>query len=142
MCIQKLRVFDPATAVNLVDMDTPTKKRHQIAYIAENQQSWITRLERGNPLPAFAVVRTATAATVPIPVDYDRDGLTWRSDFRICISYDNNAVQWKRLVLHFPNDGFFYVDEKLLPVLASNRRNEKHMGTCSNGLYLEQSGRF
>lgn len=35
-------------------------------------------------------------------------------------------------MVHLLNDGFFYVTESLQPVLASNRRNELHLKTCSD----------
>lgn len=47
---------------------------------------------------------------------------------------------WNNLVIHLPNDGFFYVAENLLPVLASNRRNARQMQTCSEGwAYLDET---
>jgi hypothetical protein len=36
-------------------------------------------------------------------------------------------------VVHLPSDGFFYVKESLLPVLAINQHNARHMETCSEG---------
>jgi hypothetical protein len=136
---RKLSPTKPATSLD--DMDSPMKKRHDIGYISENLESWTNRLsKKGTPIiPSFAQVQAATDATVAIAVDYDRDGLTWRSDYRIVISHDSKNNVWKNLVVHLPNDGFFYVDESLLPVLAGGRRNVRHMNTCSEGwAYLDQ----
>lgn len=63
----------------------------------------------------------------------------WRSDIRVCLLVDNNDVLWKNIVVHLPNDGFLYVDEALLPVLANDRRNPRHMNDCSEGwAYLDK----
>lgn len=141
---RKLSPVKPASS--LEDMDTPTKKRHDISYISENFKSWTECVQReGFPiqLPSFQAVEAATANALPIqgtiPIDYSRDGLDWRSDIRVCLSVDSRGVMWKNFVVHLPNDGFFYVDESLLPVLATNKRNPKHMNTCSEGwAYLDQ----
>jgi hypothetical protein len=92
---QKLSPIKPAT--NLDDIDTPTKKRHDIGYISENLESSTHRLSKkeGTPIiPSFAQVQAATVTVGAISVDYDRDGLTWRSVVRICISHDNKNNVW------------------------------------------------
>jgi hypothetical protein len=74
-----------------------------------------------------------------IAMNYDHDGLIWCSDIRMCVLRDNKNVLWKNVVIHLPNDGFLYVDESRLPVLAANRRNECHLNTYSEGwAYLDQ----
>ena len=137
---KKLSPIKPAAS--LKDMDTFTKKRHDIAYICDNLMSWSSRVSREScpiTLPTFQEVQAAEGGNVPLPIDYDRDGLTWRSDIRICLLVDNKDVLWKNFVVHLPNDGFFYVDEGLLPVLATDERNSRHMKSCSEGwAYLDQ----
>lgn len=129
-------------AASLDDMDSPTKKRHDISYICENFLDWSNRVNReGCPitLPTLQEVQAATEGSVPLPIDYGRDGLIWRSDIRVCLLVDNMDVLWKNLVLYLPNDGFFYVDEALLPVLAKDKRNPRHMNSCSEGwAYLDK----
>lgn len=129
-------------AASFEDMDSPTKKRHDISYICENFLAWFKRVSReGCPitLPTLQDVQAATEANVPLPIDYDRDGLIWRSDIRVCLLVDNKDVLWKIFVVNIPNDGFFYVDEALLPVLASDKRNARHMNNCSEGwAYLDK----
>jgi hypothetical protein len=128
---RNLSPVKPATTCSLDDIE----------HISENLESWTKRLsEHGNPIPSFAQVQAATAPTVATSLDYDRDDLIWRSDFRICISYDNKKNVYNNLVINLPNDGFFYVNESLLPVLAVDRRNKRHMNTCSEGwAYLDHS---
>ena len=129
-------------AASLDDMDSLTKKRHDISYICENFLDWLNRVNRdGCPitLPTLQEVQEATQGNVPLPIDYDRDGLIWRSDIRVCLLVDHKDVLWKNLVVHLPNDGFFYVDEALLPVLAKDKRNARHMNSCSEGwAYLDK----
>jgi hypothetical protein len=145
---KRLSPIKPAASSSLADMDSPTKKRHDIGYICENLESWVTQLNQptesgsggGTVLPSLDQVRAVVGAgdTGSIAMNYNRDGLIWRSDVRTCVLRDNKNVLWKNVVIHLPNDGFFYVEESLLPVLATNRRNERHMNTCSEGwAYLD-----
>ena len=125
---KQLSPVKPATSLD--DMDSPTKKRHDISYICENFLDWSNRVNReGCPimLPTLQEVQEATEGTAPLPIDYSRNGLIWRSDIRVCLLVDHKDVLWKNLVVHLPNDGFFYVDEALLPVLAKDKRNARHM---------------
>jgi hypothetical protein len=146
---KRLSPVKPAGPSDLKEMDSPTKKRHDIGYLCENLESWVTQLNQptvqvpGNAvvtvLPSLDQVRAVSGAgdTGSIAMNYNRDGLIWRSDVRMSILDDNN-VDWKNVVIHLPNDGFFYVEESLLPVLATNCRNERHMKTCSEGwAYLD-----
>jgi hypothetical protein len=114
-------------------------KRYGFGYISEILQSWQTVYALAPNFPSFQLVLAATVSTAASFIDFERDGLKWRSDYRICQLTDTQGV-WNNLVIHLPNDGFFYVAENLLPVLASNRRNAQHMQTCSEGwAYLEQT---
>jgi len=150
---RRLSPVKPAGSSGLADMDTPTKKRHDIGYLCENLESWVTELNKPKNfggseftfLPSLAQVRGIEAIpnpnlslTGPFTMNYNRHGLKWRSDVRTCGHIDK-GVAWTNVVIHLPNDGFFYVEESLLPVVASNRRNERHMNTCSEGwAYLDQ----
>lgn len=126
-------------AASLDYMDSPTKKRHDIGYISENLESWTTRLaDMGDPTNTFAQVQAATTSTGPTAVNYKRDGLEWRSDFRIFVVYDGKGTSKKSLTLHLPNDGFFYVAESLLPVLASGRVNDKDPDHRDGWAFLDQ----
>ena len=116
-------------------MDSPTKKRHDIRYVSEILRSWQTVYALSPNFPSFQHVLAATVSTAASFIDFERDGLKWRSDYRICQLTDTQGV-WNNLVIHLPNDGFFCVAESLLPVLASNRRNARHMQTCREGLGL------
>jgi hypothetical protein len=140
---KKLSPIKPASEQNLADMDTPTKERHDIGYLCSNLESWKLRIVGQSILPTFDAVKQAKVSTVAEEVEYDRDGLVWRSDYQIHIRRQSQArgqCEVRRLVLHLPNDGFFYVAESLLPVLVSNRRNERHLKTCSEGwAYLDQN---
>jgi hypothetical protein len=138
---RKCSPVKPATT--LEDMDTPTKKRHDVGCISENFQSFVERLNMEGGMdgfPSFEEVQAAKQGTVPLSIDYTRDGLIWRSDVRVCFFKDHKtAPNWKNLVVHLPNDGFFYVAESLLPVLAVNKRNVLHLNTCSEGwAYLDK----
>jgi hypothetical protein len=136
---KKRSPIKPASEQNLADMDTPTKERHDIGYLCSNLESWKLRIAGQSILPTFDAVKKAKISTIAEEVEYDRDGLVWRSDYQILIRRQSQMRgQVRRLVLHLPNDGFFYVAESLLPVLLSNRRNERHLKTCSEGwAYLD-----
>jgi len=143
---RQLSPVKPAGASSLEDMDSPTKKRHKIGYICENLHSWATQLNeytesnRGGfvILPSVDQVRAYPTPTPPIECDYTRDGLKWRSDVRTCFQAKHYGL-WKNVVIHFPNDGFFYVDETLLPLLTTNNVNARHMKTCKEGwAYLNE----
>lgn len=112
-------------------------ERHGYAY-EEAAQHWpffnrgmLCMLSPPN-FPSFQQVRASTASTAASLIDFERDGLKWRSDYRICQLTDSQGV-WNNLVIRLRNDVFFYVAENLLPVLASNRRNSRHLQTCSEG---------
>lgn len=140
---KKLTPVKPATAENLEEMDTPTKERHGIGYISENFLSW-TRLldddeEAGAMIPTVDEIQALRGGFLDFAIVYQHDGLKWRSDVRVCRERQIGTTV-NSLVVHFPNDGFFYVEESLLPVLSSNRDNPKHMKTCPKGwAYLERS---
>ena len=139
---QRLSPVKPPAASLNDTMDAPSTKRHDISDIGENFLDWSNRVNReGCPiaLPTLPEVQEATNGTVPLSIDYVRDGLIWRSDIRVCLLVDDKDVLWKSLVVHLPNDGFFYVDEALLPMLAKDKRNPRHMNTCSEGwAYLDK----
>ena len=130
---KKLSTIKPATRQNLEDMDTPTKQRHDIGYISSNLASWNSRVDGKNLVPTFETVKAATATTVAEEVEYNRGGLVWRSDYHIRIRCMADDTMMRKLVIHLPNDGFFYVDERILPVLVSDRRNDRHLTTCAEG---------
>jgi len=135
---KSLSPIKPATRQNLEDMDTTTKQRHDIGYINANLTSWNDRVHGQNLIPTFETVRAAAATTVAEEVEYDRDGLVWRSDYHIRIQRMADGTMVRKLVIHLPNDGYFYVSEQLLPVLVSGRRNDRHLNTCPEGwAYLD-----
>jgi hypothetical protein len=77
------RVSPVKPAASLDDMDPPTKRRHDISYICESFLDWSNLVNReGCPimLPTLQKVQEATEGSVPLPIDYDRDGLIWLSD--------------------------------------------------------------
>jgi hypothetical protein len=129
---KRLSSIKPAAASSLADMDSPTKKRHDIGYICGNLHSWVTHLNQptesgsggGTILPSVDQVRAIVehGDTGCIAMNYDHNGLIWRSDIRTCVLRDNKNVLWKNVVIHLPNDGFFSVDEKafsqFLPQIA------------------------
>jgi hypothetical protein len=132
----KARPAVPATAENLSQMDTPTKERHDIGYITINFEAWKRRLlaEGEAILPSFDEVKIALANTLGSALEYQKDGLKWRSDYFVkVIRCKNPGETSRRLVLHFPNDGYFYVHESLLPVLSNQRVNERHLNTAAKG---------
>jgi hypothetical protein len=119
-------------------MDTPMKERHDIGYLCSNLESWKLRIAGEPILPTFDAVKPGLDSTVAEDVEYDRDGLVWRSDYHIHIRRQSQGAgkcecEVRRLVLNLPNDGSLYVAESLLPVLISNRRNERHLMTCCEG---------
>ena len=131
-------------ASSLADMDSPTKKRHGIGYLCENLESWVTQLNQPTVhapgqavitiLPSLDQVLALSGPTVSIAMQYNRDGLTWRSDVRTCVLQDKKNVQWTNVVIHLPNDGFFYVEESL----ATNCDNDRHRNSCFEGwAYLD-----
>jgi len=145
---KRLSPIKPAGSSSLADMDSPTKKRHDIGYICENLESWVTQLNQPTVqnsgkvvitiLPSLDQVIALPGPTVSIAMNYNRDGLIWRSDVRTCVLLDNKNVLWKNVVIHLPNDGFFYVEESLLPVLATNCDNDRHRNSCFKGwAYLD-----
>ena len=137
---KRLAPIKPASYENLTDMDEPTKERHDIGYISANLTSWNNRISGKGLIPTFEKVQNATATTVPQEVEYDHDGLVWRSDYNIHIRRLTDGTKVRKLVVHLPNDGYFYVDEELLPVLCSSQRNERYIKTCPNGwAYLDKA---
>ena len=132
----------PANAESLRQMDSPTKERHDIGYISNNFAAWKLRLnaEEAPILPSFDEVKNATTDTKRQELRYEKDGLVWRSDYFVrVIRGKKPRVLIRRLVLHFPNDGFFYVEESLLPILASGHNNERHLEDAAGGwAYLDK----
>lgn len=139
---KRLSPITPAGSSSLAAMDSPTKKRHDIGYLCENLESWVTTLNQPTVqapgsavitvLPSLDQVIAIPGPTVSIAMEYNRDGLIWRSDVRTCVFFRKNVL-WKNVVIHLPNDGFFYVEESLLPVLATNRDNDRHRNSCFGG---------
>ena len=62
---KRLSPIKPAGSSSLADMDSPTRKRHDIGYICENLESWVSQLNQptesgsggGTVLPSVAQVR-------------------------------------------------------------------------------------
>ena len=119
-------------------MDTPTKERHDVGYLSKILESWKSVPKAKFP-SSVEKVSNADYPTMPIEVQFERDGLKWRSDYRICILEDCRG-SWANLFIHLPNDGFFYVEESLLDVLKSDCPNIRHENACREGwAYLEAS---
>jgi hypothetical protein len=134
----KLDPMAPVTDEDFQFMDTPTKKRHDIGYICKKLESWKLSVDEvENYLPKFHVVQAANHQTTIGELEYEKDGLAWHSDCQIHVRQERRRggehVCVRRLVLQFPNDGFFYVDESLLDLLARNKHNERHAKNCPDG---------
>jgi hypothetical protein len=65
-------------------------------------------------------------------LEYDKDGLTWRSDCLVRVIKQVKSDK-RRLVIHLPNDGYLYVSEDLLPVMMKDQANDRHLKTCPKG---------
>lgn len=77
--------------------------------------------------------------TFSIEIDFIQNGFIWRSDVLTCILPDNKNALWENIVIHLPNGWLFCVDGSLLPMLVTNRRDERPMNACSEGwAYLDR----
>jgi hypothetical protein len=119
----------PSTALAMMDMDDDMRTRHQIGYVSENLKSWASAFETsGLELP-----KPGEKSPNPTVLRYGHDGVKWRSDWRVIVEYDTSAkgdpIVEHRLVIHLPNDGFFYVEESVESVLKIKKTaivNDRH----------------
>jgi hypothetical protein len=115
----------PAYADGVSIMDTPTKERHEIGYLEKNFKAWQTALLSLNDphLPTLSEVLGAGRSFTLGELDYKKDGLKWRSDCFVRIIKQSDQLHERRLIIHLPNDGYFYVSEDLLPVMMKDQAN-------------------
>ena len=68
---------------------------------------------------------------------YNHDGFKWFSDFRTFVRYEPPHT-YRTVVLHLPNDGFFYTEKSGSDkdVTKSNVENPQHVVNCFNGWFL------
>jgi hypothetical protein len=110
------------------------RTRHSIGYLCENLKSWQNAL-------VVAAKGTEHGLTMNLPrpgdippqhvteLQYEHDSLFWRSNWRVLVPgkvVGKKLVVEHRLVIRLPNNGFFYVEESVLPIKKSGIENDRH----------------
>ncbi|KAL3898751.1 MAG: hypothetical protein SGARI_006605, partial [Bacillariaceae sp.] len=137
-------VVKPTTQETFNALDSPTKKRHDVGYLCSIFRSFDKELkaaeEDGDPaIPRYLMVRNADFGTEPELVTFDHDGFEWQGSVRIVKERMKISkgvrTNVRKLLLHMPNDGFFYLEEHLFPVKEgkTDMVNGNHMANCPDG---------
>jgi hypothetical protein len=83
--------------------------------LCENLSSWQNALGIAFDQGGFALPRPGEVPSQHVTeLQYEHDGLLWRSDWRVLAPrkvVDKSLTVEHRLVIHLPNDGFFYADD-------------------------------
>ena len=125
-------------------MDSPTTKRHDLAYFCTLLGSLTDEIELFEAagvrvVPSYAAIRNASNSTVPIESIFSHDGARWRADTRIKLTnlhINGTPVLEKKLIVHLPNDGIISLKDGLYQVGKTNLTNNEHGWTCPQGWAL------
>jgi len=132
---------------NLLKSRTPGEvppkfiNRFSISHINENFKAWHAKLPSVSNFYSSDVVRAMTSAqsnSSPFKFAYELDDLIWECEFSVKTRQMLSGVTQKTLVVHMPNDGYFYINgtemEKFLgKVDKTGMLNARHRNTCYDG---------
>jgi len=96
-----------------IDDTTPEviQERFDISHLSVHLAAWEKQLPNVQPIFSFSDVKAMTENSAKRTFQYELDGLTWSCEYfvRTWVSKAGNFM--KILIIHLPNEGFFYVNE-------------------------------
>jgi len=131
----------PPFSTNTIDEFTAEviQERFDISHLSVNLASWEERLPSlQRPLFTFAETKSMVEDSPKRRFEYDLDGLTWSSEVFVKTWESRSGYLMKTLVIHLPNDGFFYVNEAAVSnivgeIKKDGQKNNRHKNTCYEG---------
>ena len=127
----------PQVSMNTIDDSTPEviQERFDISHLSEHLTIWEKQIPKVQPFFSFSDVNVMTENSPKRTFQYEMDGLTWSCEYfvKTWVSKADNLM--KILVIHLPNDGFFYVneyavDEIVGKIKKKGQKNSRHKHTC------------
>ncbi|CAB9531925.1 hypothetical protein SEMRO_4307_G353690.1 [Seminavis robusta] len=118
------------------------RHRVDISHLNQNLAAWQARLSSfSDPFYSYANVSSMTRAEANASkgtFEYILDDLTWGCQYSVKIRETASGNTQKTLVIHLPNDGYFYLngtkmEEFLGKVKKAGVPNSRHRNTCHKG---------
>lgn len=116
------------------------QERFDISHLSVNLTSWEKRLPSlQRKLFTFAEAKSMVYDSPHVEFEYELDGLTWSCEYFVKTWESRAGNLMKKLVIHLPNDGFFYVNEEAMSdfvgkIKKVGQKNNRHKKTnCYEG---------
>ncbi len=129
----------PLFSTNTIDESTPEviQERFDISHLSVHLAAWEKQLPTTTiqPLFSFADVKAMTENSAKRTFEYEMKGLTWSCEYFVKTWLSKNGNLMKNVIIHLPNDGFFYVNEDTLNEVVGEmkkkgQKNNRHNNTC------------
>jgi hypothetical protein len=111
----------PRVSTNTIDDTTVTttpeeiqelQERFDISHLSALLATWEKQLPNVQSIFSFSDVKAMTENSAERTLHYELDGLTWSCEYFVKTWVSKAGNLMKSLVIHLPNDGFFYVNEE------------------------------
>jgi hypothetical protein len=124
------------------DVPAEFERRFDISHLNHNLAAWQARLPQlSAPLYSYADVSVMVEQSPSRVFEYFLDELKWECEYSVKVRESANGNTRKTLVIHLPNDGYFYIngvqmEEFLGKVKKANVPNNRHRNPCHQGWSL------
>jgi hypothetical protein len=120
----------------LDDFPPEFQRRFDISHLNHNLDAWQARLPQlSTPFYSYADVSSMAEQSPSRVFEYFLDELEWECEYSVKVRESANGNTWKTLVIHLPNDGYFYINgvqmEEFLrkaDIPNNHHRNTRHQG--------------
>jgi len=130
----------PRVSTNTIDDSTPEviQERFDISHLSVHLAAWEKQLPSAQsvqPFFSFSDVKAMTENSAKRTFQYEMDGLTWSCEYFVKTWFSKAGNLMKILIVHLPNDGFFYVNEDAVKefvgqIKKKGQKNNRHKNTC------------
>ena len=128
----------PRVSTNTIDDSTleGILERFDISHLSEHLGTWEKQLPSTvQPFFSFSDVNAMTENSPTRTLHYEMDGLTWSCEYFVKTWVSRTGNLMKILVVHLPNEGFFYVNEDAVEEIVGTikkkgQKNSRHEHTC------------
>jgi hypothetical protein len=119
---------------------TQFQSRFDISHLNSILAAWQSRLPHLSPrFFSYADVSAMVEESMSRKFEYMLDDLTWQCEYSVKIRQSTKNIPMKTLVIHLPNDGYFYINGEKMEVFLggkvkrANTFNNRHKNACHAG---------
>lgn len=128
----------PRVSTNTIDDTTPEaiQERFDISHLSVHLAAWEKQLPNAvQPFFSFSDVKAMTENSAKRTFEYEFDEFTWSCEYFVKTWLSQTGNLMKILIIHLPNDGFFFVNEDAVnefvgEIKKKGQKNNRHKNTC------------